>query len=711
MTAEREQVGENSSESVPSLRPEALAPSSDALTAEPGLSNRAASALAAHVPTRPGGGAASSHPEADITRLAARLAASSGNRAAACFVASARSNGGGRRTLAREQRAPPSTSQDNPALRDIRERGARQLAEAVSRRANVDPLSRPRLAAQTIAVQRDPLVCDPTVSSCAPGTVAPDGTPNLVANPDSDDFKAGFHDATLGSGEPDRGSRTGQAQVNYDAGFAAGMATIQQPSPSPDTPAPAADPAPSPPAPAVDLTPSMDLTQRLLKMLDHAGDALGPQGVARLKELTSPEALAALAAFIGAQFAGLGEAADAVGIVALAFKIGGDAVTVAKDLGACFLITFNATTDKELTEAGQRLAHAVTLAGVDLILAFLAAKGGEGEGEAGGEGEGKGSKGTGEGEGKGTGEGEGAGKGGPIEEVPEGVTDEDVHIEDVAEDKAPDPGVPDPVMTPAMCFPAGTLVHTPAGPRAIESVAVGDLVLAWQEETSTVQGRPVTDVIQGSTRSWVDVELVGVATVRSTPSHPFWVEPERGWIAAGKLVAGMSVRLCDGRLIEVRRARQIAVDDSPTFNLSVEEHSNFFVGDGVLVHNVKLKMSRYNRLNRGGFRNYLLRAGGPRGKPYYSGMFGPKQDPVQVAARHARNHNRFDPETDFLDVQPGTRTYGEARVMENDLANQNDTVIGRDGDNFRGNREQPLADDKLPEYEEFLKIKAGGECG
>jgi hypothetical protein len=452
----------------------------------------------------------------------------------------------------------------------------------------------------------------------------------------------------------------------------------------------------------------MDLGQRVFKMLEHAGDALGPEGLARLKELTSPEALAVFAGFIGAQFVGLGEAADAVGIVALAFKIGGDAVTVAKDLATCFLLTFNAKTDQDLTEAGKDFAHAVTLAGVDLILAFLAAKGGEGEGEGKGGGEGEGS---GEGEGEGTGEDEGPGQGEPVEKVPEGVTDEDVHIEDLAEDQAPDPGVADPEMTPAICFPAGTLVHTPEGPRAIESIAIGDLVLAWQEETSTVQVRTVTQVVQGSTRSWVDVELVGAATVRSTPSHPFWVESERAWIAAGELALGMSVRLCDGRLIDVRAAQRVAVDDSPTFNLSVAEHSNFFVGDGVLVHNVKLKMSRFNRLNRGGFRNYVLREGGPRGRIYYSGMFGPNDDPIGVAARHARNHNRFNPDTDFLDVQPGTRTYGEARVVENDLAVKNGTVIGRDGDNFRGNRQQPLADEKLPEYNEFLKIKAGGQCG
>jgi hypothetical protein len=264
-------------------------------------------------------------------------------------------------------------------------------------------------------------------------------------------------------------------------------------------------------------------------------------------------------------------------------------------------------------------------------------------------------------------------------------------------------------MTPAICFPAGTLVHTPDGPRRIESVAVGDLVLAWNETTGAVEARPVIDLVQGSTGSWVDVEFVD-GSVRSTPSHPFWVESAQAWIAAADLTAGMSLRLADGQLPEVWATRRVSVDDSATFNLSVEELSSFFVGDGVLVHNIKLKLSRFNRLNRPGFSNYVLREGGPRGRIYYSGMFGPQDNAQGVAARHAANHNRFDPDTDRLEVQRGTRTYGEARVMENDLANKNGTVIGRDGDDFRGNRQQPLADDKLPEYERYLEIKAGGRC-
>jgi hypothetical protein len=172
----------------------------------------------------------------------------------------------------------------------------------------------------------------------------------------------------------------------------------------------------------------------------------------------------------------------------------------------------------------------------------------------------------------------------------------------------------------------------------------------------------------------------------------------------------MSLRLVDGGTADVSATCHVTVDSEMTFNLSVEGLETFFVGDaGVLVHN--LKLSRFTRLNRGGYSNYVLRSGGPRGRVYYSGMFGPNDTAAGVARRHAANRNRFDPSTDYMDVQEGTRTYGEARVMENDLASANKTVIGRDGANYRGNRQQPIADDKVPEYKEFLGVKAQGHCG
>ncbi len=527
-------------------------------------------------------------------------------------------------------------------------------------------------------------------------STAPAAAPASAPNVGSADYKAGYDDATVGSGEPSPGARTGQARVDYEAGYSAGLKVAQQPGGT------------QPSAPPVDNTASLPLTARVGKVIEYAN--FGDKFAEQIKELLSPEALAVVAAFIAAQFAGVGEAADAVGTIMLAFKIGSDAVTVAKDLAVCFEKTFLATKDADLREAGGRLAHAVSLAGIDILLVYIATKSakgkpGEGEGKGGGKGDGEG-KGTNEGEGKGS-EKERGGGAEPVEGPAEGITAEDVHVDDLKEDPAP---ANDPEVTPAICFPAGTPVHGPDGSRPIEAITVGDLVLAWDEQSQAVTPRRVTDVIRGATGTWVDIDLVGGGSVRSTPAHRFWVESSGGWLGAGELTAGMRVGLVDGGTAEVSATHQVAVDSETTFNLSVEELETFFVGGvGVLVHNIK--MSRFTRLNRGGYTNYVLRSGGPRGPVYYSGMYGPNDTAAGVARRHAANRNRFDPSKDYMEVQEGTRTYGEARVMENDLAKANKTVIGRDGENYRGNRQRPLADDKLPEYKEFLDVKAQGHCG
>ncbi|MGW0819693.1 hypothetical protein [Streptomyces sp. NPDC002845] len=97
------------------------------------------------------------------------------------------------------------------------------------------------------------------------------------------------------------------------------------------------------------------------------------------------------------------------------------------------------------------------------------------------------------------------------------------------------------------------------------------------------------------------------------------------------------------------------------------------------------------------------------GSVYYSGMFGPGDTPAGVQYRHGNNRNRFDPANgDTMRVVPGTRTYGESRLMEQRLSEQHGTNIGRDGSNYRGNRQNPLAGSKLAEYEAYEAKKLGG---
>jgi RHS repeat-associated protein len=119
---------------------------------------------------------------------------------------------------------------------------------------------------------------------------------------------------------------------------------------------------------------------------------------------------------------------------------------------------------------------------------------------------------------------------------------------------------------------------------------------------------------------------------------------------------------------------------------------------------------RFAHLDRPGWTNYVLKDAA--GKTYYSGLFGPTMTAADTEARHAANHNRFNAANgDVMENVPGTRTYGESRLLEQDLARQHGTFIGRDSDNYRGNRQQPMNSKKLSEYQEYQQRRTSGGTG
>lgn len=158
-----------------------------------------------------------------------------------------------------------------------------------------------------------------------------------------------------------------------------------------------------------------------------------------------------------------------------------------------------------------------------------------------------------------------------------------------------------------ICFPAGTLVHTPDGVERIEKLAPGRLVSSH----NPADGTPATSCVVAVLRSWtrqltvVELDQQGddndAATLLATPPHPFWVEtdaaPERGtWCPAGKLRPGDRLRTVDGDMVKVRR---VGVRSAvlATYNLEVAETHTYFTGArGVLVHNGgESKWARTNR--------------------------------------------------------------------------------------------------------------------
>jgi hypothetical protein len=130
------------------------------------------------------------------------------------------------------------------------------------------------------------------------------------------------------------------------------------------------------------------------------------------------------------------------------------------------------------------------------------------------------------------------------------------------------------------CFAAGTSVKTLDGPRPIESVKVGDRVLAQDLQTGALSYQPVVAVHHNPPADVLRLAL-GDETVVSTGIQRFW-EAQHGWVMARDLKPGDVVRTLGG----VARVGSVETDTiRPVFNLEVAGGHDFFVGSaGALIH-------------------------------------------------------------------------------------------------------------------------------
>ena len=148
------------------------------------------------------------------------------------------------------------------------------------------------------------------------------------------------------------------------------------------------------------------------------------------------------------------------------------------------------------------------------------------------------------------------------------------------------------------CFAAGTMVATPAGDRAIETLKIGDVVWTKPEHggepfASTVvktfqrNDQPIYKLTLESTRTSGDVkqEILFV-----TPSHPFYVPARRDFVPMIELRAGDLLQsLADGAT-ENTSSRVAGVElfkpVGQTYNLTVDVGHTFYVGElKTWVHN------------------------------------------------------------------------------------------------------------------------------
>ncbi|MGW6130131.1 putative toxin [Cellulomonas sp. NPDC055163] len=149
---------------------------------------------------------------------------------------------------------------------------------------------------------------------------------------------------------------------------------------------------------------------------------------------------------------------------------------------------------------------------------------------------------------------------------------------------------------PGCSFEPGTPVAMADGSyKTIETIAVGDLVLASDPLTGVDSAQPVVTPIKSSgLKHLYEIYLQDAPDVPIvvTGNHPFFVPSgnQEGWIAAESLGKNDVLRTTLGSKIKVERVEDLGTfDDHIVYNLSVANVHTYFVaptpGIDVLVHN------------------------------------------------------------------------------------------------------------------------------
>jgi hypothetical protein len=135
------------------------------------------------------------------------------------------------------------------------------------------------------------------------------------------------------------------------------------------------------------------------------------------------------------------------------------------------------------------------------------------------------------------------------------------------------------------CFIAGTQVWTSTGQRPIETIEIGDRVLAQDIETGELAFKPVLATSVRPPAELLKLQIGGQEFI-TTRGHPVWVIGA-GWRMAKELSVGDRLHTATGA-VEVE-----AIAPGPqaeAHNFVVAEFNNYFVGDiKLLVHDNSLR--------------------------------------------------------------------------------------------------------------------------
>ena len=146
-------------------------------------------------------------------------------------------------------------------------------------------------------------------------------------------------------------------------------------------------------------------------------------------------------------------------------------------------------------------------------------------------------------------------------------------------------GLSNVVKPGSFCFIAGTQVLTDHGHKNIEDIEVGDLVLAYDEETGETAYKPVVQLFRNTTKEWYHIQAADEEII-CTGEHPFYVIG-KGFIKASELNCRDKLLNAHGAvlLIDSIWVEQLGAEQT-TYNFEVAEFHTYYVSElYILVHN------------------------------------------------------------------------------------------------------------------------------
>ncbi len=137
------------------------------------------------------------------------------------------------------------------------------------------------------------------------------------------------------------------------------------------------------------------------------------------------------------------------------------------------------------------------------------------------------------------------------------------------------------------CLIAGTQVQTECGPKPVESIRTGDLVLSQDVETGELSLKPVLQATQRPPAKTLRFSTAG-GEIQATLGHYWWVAGQ-GWLRTKELEVGMMLHHATGAS-RIQSIEQVA-EPVKTFNLIVADNHTYFVGPERLLSNDATELS------------------------------------------------------------------------------------------------------------------------